>query len=91
MRTPKAKWLSKAQVEHLLGRISARGAENYGTARRFAEAIPVGVEIPDLVLAKLLRWTLVSEPLGVVNATEDAEALLNPTIFVPSLDATVTD
>src|SRR3990167_2686978 len=41
--------------------------------RRLAEAIPVGVSVPDVVLAKLLRWTLIADTFGVVHATDDAE------------------
>jgi hypothetical protein len=36
--------------------------------RRLAEAIPVGVTVPDLVLAKLLRWVLIHERFGAVHA-----------------------
>lgn len=39
--------------------------------RRLAEAIPVGVTVPDLVLAKLLRWTLLDARFGVVHAADD--------------------
>lgn len=42
--------------------------------RRLAEAIPVGVTVPDAMLAKLLRWTLVGDIFGVVHATDDVKA-----------------
>ena len=38
--------------------------------RRLAEAIPVGVTVPDLVLAKLLRWMLVDDHFGVVKCAD---------------------
>ena len=41
--------------------------------RRIAEAVPVGISIPDTVLAKLQAWWLIHERFGVVNATDDAE------------------
>ena len=41
--------------------------------RRLAEAIPVGAVVDDLVLAKILRWTLADAEFGVRFATEDAE------------------
>lgn len=40
--------------------------------RRLAEAVPVGVTIPDAVLANVLRWILIGDGLGVVRATTDA-------------------
>ena len=39
--------------------------------RRLAEAIPVGVTVPDLVLAKMLRWMLIGDRFGVVHAADD--------------------
>lgn len=36
--------------------------------RRLADAIPVGVTVPDVILAKLLHWILVSDIYGVVHA-----------------------
>lgn len=39
--------------------------------RRLAEAIPVGVTVPDVVLAKLLRWILIGDRFGVVHADAD--------------------
>jgi hypothetical protein len=40
--------------------------------RRFAEAIPVGTTVDDLVLAKILRWVLADETFGVRAAVADA-------------------
>jgi hypothetical protein len=40
--------------------------------RRFAEAVPVGVDLTR-VLAALMRWVLIGETYGVVHATGDAE------------------
>ena len=42
--------------------------------RRLAEAVPVGVTIPDVVLAKVLRWMLIGDRFGVVHAA-DAESV----------------
>ena len=39
--------------------------------RRLAEAIPVGIVVPDIVLAKLLRWVLLDSRFGVFHATDD--------------------
>mgnify|MGYP001566569647 CR=1 FL=1 len=41
--------------------------------RRLAEAVPVGVAVPDTVLASLLRWMLIGDRHGVVHATNDHE------------------
>jgi hypothetical protein len=40
--------------------------------RRLSDAVPVGVTVPDRVLAQILRWCLVSEPYGCIHATDDA-------------------
>lgn len=40
--------------------------------RRFSEAIPVGVEVTDRLLARLLWWTLADPTYGVRRATDDA-------------------
>ena len=42
--------------------------------RRLAEAIPVGVHVPDVVVAKILRWIFVDESYGVVTMTKDSAA-----------------
>ena len=46
--------------------------------RRLAEAIPVGVTVPDLVVAKILRWTLLDARFGVVHtaATESGKTVV---------------
>jgi len=46
--------------------------------RQLAAAMPVGVSVPDLVLAQLLRWVLVDARFGVVHAadTESVKAIL---------------
>ncbi len=41
--------------------------------RRFAEAVPVGAVVGDVVLAKILRWVLADSEFGVRFATDDAE------------------
>lgn len=42
--------------------------------RRLADAVPVGLTIPDTVLADLQVWGLTHERFGIVNTTESAEA-----------------
>ena len=41
--------------------------------RRFAEAIPVGAVVDDVVLAKILRWVLADAEFGVRFATDNDE------------------
>ena len=41
--------------------------------RRLAEAVPVGVTVPDIVLAKVFHWTLMNARFGVINCA-DAES-----------------
>ena len=52
--------------------------------RRLAEAIPVGVTVPDLVLAKLLRWMLVDEHFGVVKYA-DTKVTKNAVLAIAAL------
>ena len=40
--------------------------------RRFADAVPVGAVVDDVVLAKILRWTLGADTYGVRHAATDA-------------------
>jgi hypothetical protein len=42
--------------------------------RRLADAVPVGITIPDTVLADLQVWWLTHERFGVRNIAESAEA-----------------
>ena len=41
--------------------------------RRIAEALPVGAVVGDVVLAKILRWSLADDTFGVRYATTDNE------------------
>lgn len=41
--------------------------------RQFAEAVPVGVTVPDRLLAKILRWTLADPTYGCRHAIDRAE------------------
>lgn len=43
--------------------------------RRFAEAVPVGVVVPDLLLAKILRWTLADAEWGVRNVSDKPDVI----------------
>ena len=64
-------WLAYAEddiFEHLPDDIA------HTWPRLLAEAIPVGVTVPDIVLAKLLRWILIGDRFGVVHASDSEEA-----------------
>jgi len=57
--------------------------------RRLAEAIPVGACVHDLVLAKILRWTLAAERFGARYATEDAAVVAVVDRIVALFDRTI--
>lgn len=57
--------------------------------RRLAEAVPVGAVIDDIVLAKILRWTLAHEEFGVRHATDDAEVHWWIDTIVAAFDAEI--
>ena len=42
---------------------------------RLSAAVPVGVEVPDRVLAKILRWSLADATYGARHATDDLEVV----------------
>ena len=42
--------------------------------RRLAEAISVGIRVPEIVLAKVMRWILLDAQFGMVSVTESASA-----------------
>ncbi len=63
-------WLAYLE-DHIFERLPDDLARTW--PRRLAEAIPVGAEIPDRVLAQVLRWTLVAETYGCIHATDDVE------------------
>ena len=57
--------------------------------RRFAEAIPVGAIVEDIVLAKILRWTLADAEFGVRFATDKAEIRGHIDTIVAMFDAEI--
>ena len=57
--------------------------------RRLAEAIPAGACVDDLVLAKILRWTLGAEPFGVRYAATDAAVVAVVDRMVALFDRTI--
>ena len=63
-------WLAYLE-DHLFETLPIEEAKTW--PRRFAEAIPVGVVVHDIVLAKILRWTLADPEFGVRYATDDDE------------------
>jgi hypothetical protein len=65
-------WLAYLE-DHVFETLSETESQTW--PRVFAEAIPVGVTIPDRLLAKILRWTLAAETVGVRHATDDVEII----------------
>jgi hypothetical protein len=63
-------WLAYLE-DNLFERLPLELAKTW--PRRFAEAIPVGVVVDDLVLAKILRWVLADSEFGVRYATDDED------------------
>jgi hypothetical protein len=57
--------------------------------RRFAEAIPVGAVVDDMVLAKILRWALADATFGVRFATDDEEIRRHIDVIVAMFDAEI--
>lgn len=57
--------------------------------RRFAEAIPVGAVVDDIVLAKILRWCLADSEFGVRFATDDEEIRGYIDVIVAAFDAEI--
>ena len=63
-------WLAHLE-DHLFEALPIEAARQ--GPRQLAEAIPVGVVIPDRMLAQILRWTLADATYGVRHATDNTE------------------
>ena len=58
---------------------------------RLSAAVPVGVEIPDRVLAKILRWSLANATYGVRHVTDNPEAIAVIDRMIALFDRSIAD
>ncbi len=63
-------WLAYLE-DHIFESLSDEESRTW--PREFTEAIPVGVVIPDRLLAKILHWSLVADTYGVRYATDNED------------------